>query len=84
MRKRQAGKSWTGPLQFPMAHHVIHNEHPGLISFRTDWFDLLVVQKTLKSSLAPQFKSINSSALSLLYSPTLTSLHDYWKSHRFD
>ena len=59
------------------------NEYSGLISFRTDWFDL-VVQKTLKSSLAPQFKSINSSALSLLYSPTLTSLHDYWKSHRFD
>ena len=51
MRKRQAGKSWTGPLQFPMAHHVIHNEHPGLISFRTDWFDLLAVQGTLKSLL---------------------------------
>ena len=60
------------------------NEYSGLISFRTDWFDLIVVQKTLKSSLASQFKSINSSALSLLYSLTLTSLHDYWKSHRFD
>ena len=31
-----------------------------------------------------QFKSINSSALSLLYGPTLTSVHDYWKNHRFD
>ena len=29
----------------------------------------------------PQFKSINSSALSFLYSPTLTSVHDYWKNH---
>ena len=29
----------------------------------------------------PQFKSINSSALSLLHSPTLTSIHDYWKNH---
>ena len=28
-----------------------------------------------------QFKSINSSALSFLYSPTLTSIHDYWKNH---
>ena len=32
----------------------------------------------------PQFKSINSSAFSLLYGPTLTSIHDYWKNHSFD
>ena len=32
----------------------------------------------------PQFKSINSSALSFLYSPNLTSIHDYWKNHSFD
>ena len=32
----------------------------------------------------PQFKSINSSVLSFLYSPTLTSIHDYWKNHSFD
>ena len=31
----------------------------------------------------PQFKSINSSALSLLYGPTLTSVHDCWKNHSF-
>ena len=31
----------------------------------------------------PQFKSINSSALSLPYGPTLTSIHDYWKYHQF-
>ena len=31
-----------------------------------------------------QFKTINSSALSLLYGPTLTSIHDYWKNHSFD
>ena len=37
------------------------NEHPGLISFRMDWLDLLAVQGTLKSSPTPQFKSINSS-----------------------
>ena len=32
----------------------------------------------------PQFKSINSSALSLLYGPALTPVHDYWKNHSFD
>ena len=36
------------------------------------------------SSSTPQFKSINSSALSLLYGPTLTSICDYWKNHNFD
>ena len=61
------------------------DEYSGLISFRIDWFDLLVVQGTLiKSFLIPQFKSINSSVLSLLNGPTLTSIHDYWKNHSFD
>ena len=60
------------------------NEHPGLISFRMDWLDLLAVQGTLKSLLQHQFKSINSSALSFLYSPTLTSIGDYWKNHSLD
>ena len=36
------------------------------------------------SSPAPQFEIINSSLLSLLYGPTLTSVHDYWKNHNFD
>ena len=36
------------------------------------------------SSPTPQFKSINSSALSFLHSPTLTTIHDYWKNHSFD
>ena len=53
-----------------------------------DWLDLLAVQGTLQedqeSSPTPQFKSINSSALSFLYSPTLTFIHDYWKNHSFD
>ena len=60
------------------------NEHSGLISFRMDWLDLLAVQGTQESSPTPQFKSINSSELSLLYSPTLTSIHDHWKKHSFD
>ena len=57
-------------------------EHPGLISFRMDWLDLLAVQGTLQeSSPTPQFKSINSSALIFLHSPTLISIHDHWKNH---
>ena len=59
-------------------------EHPGLISFRMDWLDLLAVQGTQESSPTPQFKSINSSVLSLLHSPTLTSIHDHWKNHSLD
>ena len=60
------------------------SEHPGLISFKMDWLDLLAVQGTLESSPTPQFKSIYASVLSFLYSPTLTSIHDYWKNHGFD
>ena len=37
-----------------------------------------------ESSPIPQFKSINSSALSFLHSPTLTSIHDHWKNHSLD
>ena len=57
------------------------NEHPGLISFRMDWLDLLAVQGTLKSLLQ---QSINSSVLSFCHSPTLTSIHDHWKNHSLD
>ena len=64
--------------------HQSSNKYSGFISFRIDWFDLLAVQGTQESSPTPQFESINSSALSLLYSPTLTSIHDYWKNHSFD
>ena len=60
------------------------NEYSGMISFRMDWLDLLSVRDSKESSPTPQFKSINSSALSFLYSPTLTSIHDYWKNHNFD
>ena len=62
------------------------NKYSGLISFRMDWLDLFAVQGSLKGlpSPTPQFKSINSLTFSLLYSPTLTSIHDYWKNHSFD
>ena len=60
------------------------NGYSGLIHFTMDCLDLLAVQGTLRSSPTPQFKSINSSALSFLYSPTLTSIGDYWKNHSLD
>ena len=53
------------------------NEYSELISYRIDWFDFLAVQGTLQEpSATTQFKSINSSVLSFLYSSTLTSIHD--------
>ena len=62
----------------------LSNEYSGPISFRTDWFDLLAVQGTLKSSPTPQFKNINYLELSFHYTPILTSMHDFWKNHSFD
>ena len=49
----------------------------------SDWFPLQLISGLI-SFPTPQFKSINSLALSFLYSPTLTSIHDYWKNHSFD
>ena len=60
------------------------NEYSGLISFRIDWFDLLALRDSQESSPTPQLESINSLALSLLYGPTLTSIHDYWENHSSD
>ena len=57
--------------------------------FRTDFYDGLVwslcnPRDSQQSSPTPQFKSINSLALSFLYSTTLTSIHKYWKNHSLD
>ena len=61
------------------------NEHPGLISFRNGLVGSPYSPRdSQESSPTPQFKSINSSALSFLHSPTLTSINDYWKNHSFD
>ena len=51
-----------------------------------EWTGWISLQSKGLSSLlpTPQFKSINSSALSLLHSPTLPSIHDYWKNHSLD
>ena len=59
------------------------SEHSGLISFRMDWLDFLAIQGTLKS-LLQYHRTIGSLALSFPYSPTLPSIHDYWKNHSLD
>ena len=71
-------KYWSFNFKSPSS------EYSGLISFRINWLDLLAVQGTQESSPTPQFKSISSSVLSLLYGPTLTSLHGYRKKYSFD
>ena len=63
-----------------------HFQHQSF-QFRTDFLEDRLVgspcspRDSQESSATPQFKSINSSALSFLYSPTLTSIHDYQKNH---
>ena len=55
-------------------------------SFLLDWlvWPACSPRDSEESSPTPQFKSINSLALSFLHSPTLTSIHDHWKNHSFD
>ena len=71
-------------LEFQLQHHSFQ------WTLRTDFpQDGLVgspcsPRDSQESSPTPQFKSMNSSALSFHYSPTLTSIHDYWKNHSFD
>ena len=57
------------------------NEYSELISFTIDWFfSPCCPRDSQKSSPQPQFESINSLSLSLLYGPNLTSIHDYSKT----
>ena len=65
------------------------NDYSGLIYFRIDWISLqskglLESSRLQESSPTPQFKSIYFLVPSFLYSPTLTSIHDYWKNQSFD
>ena len=60
------------------------NEYSGLISLKTDWFDLRSPRDSQESSPAPQFKGINSLTFFLLYSPALTTIHDQWEDCSLD
>ena len=60
------------------------NDYSGLIPLGwTGWISCSP-RDSQESSLPPQFKSINSSMFSFLYSPTVTSIHDYWENHNLD
>ena len=61
------------------------NEYSGLISFLgLTGLISLCTRDSQESSSTPQFESISSLVLRLLYGSTLTSIHDYWKNHSFD
>ena len=68
-------------LEFQLQHHSLQRNP------RADFLQNGLVgspcspRDSQESSPTPQFKSINSSVLSFLHSPTLTSIHDYWKNH---
>ena len=74
-------KSWSFSFSISPS-----NEYSGLIFFRIDWFDFLAVQGALKS--LPQHHTLKASILQcsafVIYSSTLTSIHDHWKNHSFD
>ena len=85
----------SSPSAFDLSQHqmakVLELQHQSFQwIFRTDFLNHRLVwspcspRDSQESSPTPQFKSINSLALSFLYSPTLTSIHDYWKNHNFD
>ena len=82
---------------FPMTQFLILGGQSIVVSALTsvlpmniqDWFPLGLTgpinpRDSQESSPTPQFKSINSLVLTFLYSPTLTSIHDYWKNQSFD
>ena len=75
-----------GPKYWSLSFSISpSNEHPGLISLRMDWLDLLAVQGTLKSLL--QHHSSKASVLwhsAFFIVPTLTSMHDHWKNLSLD
>ena len=71
-------------LEFQLQHHCLHRNpradllQNGLVGSPCSPRD------SPESSPTPQFKSINSSAISFLHSPTLTSIHDHRKNHSLD
>ena len=71
-------------LEFQLQHHSLQRNP------RVDLYQNGLVgspctpRDSQESSPTPQFKSINSSALSFLHSLTLTSIHDHWKNHSLD
>ena len=73
------------PKYWSFSFHISpSSEYSGLNSFRIDWFDLLAFQGILRVLSSTTVWKHQFSALSLLYGPALTSVHDYWKNQSFD
>ena len=71
-------------LEFQLQHHSLQR-NPRVDLLQNGLAGSLCSPRdSQESSPTPQFKSINSSVLSLLHSPTLTSIHDHWKNHSLD
>ena len=76
-------------IRWPVLEFQLHHQSFEWI-FRTNFlYDELVgsscsPKDSQESSPTPQYKSINSSVLSVLYSPNLTSIHDHWINNSFD
>ena len=71
-------------LQFQLQHHSLQRMMGWSPSEWTGWISLQSRGLSQESSPTPQFKSINSLALSFLHCPTLTSIHDHRKNHCLD
>ena len=70
-----------GPNYWSFSFSIsLSNGYSGLTSFRIDWLDLLTAQGTLKSLLQHHSSKASTLALSFLFSPSLTFIHDYWKT----
>ena len=72
-------KYWN--FSFSISHS---NVYSGLISSRTDWYDPVSPRDSQESSPSTQFRSINSSVFSFIFTSNFTSIHDYWKNHSVD
>ena len=73
------------PKDWSFSFSVIPSkEHPGLISFRMDWLDLLAVQGTLKSLLQHHSSKASILQCSTFFMVQLSHPYDYWKNHSLD
>ena len=73
------------PKYWSFSYSIIPSkEHPGLISFRMDWLDLLAVQRTLKSLLQHHASKASILWCSAFFTVQLSSIYDYWKNHGLD
>src|SRR5574340_865514 len=71
-------------LEFQLQHHSLQRNPRADLLQNGLFGSPCSPRDSQESSPTPQFKSINSSALSLLHSPTLTSIHDHRKNHSLD